>query len=141
VAHPRTGLVMARHGGAFAQLLLLAKVGLAGPLGSGQQWWPWITLPDEISALLHLLDSDLSGPVNLSGPDPARCIQVIRALASTLHRPALVPAPAFALRLVLGEFAGDILASQRVVPAELARSGFTFQHSTLEAAARWTVGG
>ncbi len=140
VAHPRTGLVMARSGGAFAQLKLLAKVGLAGPLGNGQQWWSWITLPDEVSALLHLIDVDVEGPVNLTGPDPARNIHVTRALASALHRPAIVPAPAFALRLVLGEFAGDVLSSQRVVPAKLAASGFSFEHDTLEAAAQWTAG-
>jgi uncharacterized protein len=139
VVHPRTSLVMARSGGAFAQILLLARLGLAGPLGNGKQWWSWISLPDEVAALQYLIDSDLAGPVNLTAPAPAPNIEVIRALAKALHRPALVPAPAFALRAVLGEFAGDILASQRVVPTRLTESGFTYQHPTLESAAAWVT--
>jgi uncharacterized protein len=139
VVHPRTSLVMARSGGAFAQLLLLARLGLAGPIGSGKQWWSWITLPDEVAALQHLINSDLSGPVNLTSPASAPNIEVIRALAKALHRPALVPAPAFALRLVLGQFADDILSSQRVIPTRLIDSGFTFRHPTLESAASWVT--
>jgi uncharacterized protein len=139
VVHPRTALVMARSGGAFAQLLLLARLGLAGPLGNGKQWWSWISLPDEVAALQHLIDSDLAGPVNLAAPAPAPNIEVIRALTKALHRPALVPAPAFALRMVLGQFAEDILSSQRVVPTRLTGSGFTYQHPTLESAAAWVT--
>jgi uncharacterized protein len=137
VVHPRTSLVMARSGGAFAQLLLLARLGLAGPLGNGKQWWSWISLPDEVAALQHLINSDLAGPVNLTSPATAPNIEVMRALAKAVHRPALVPAPAFALRMVLGQFAEDILASQRVVPTRLVESGFTFQHPSLESAASW----
>ena len=139
VVHPRSGLVMARSGGAFSQLLLLAKLGLAGPLGNGRQWWSWITLADHIAAMQYLIDSDLAGPVNLTAPNPARNIEVIRALASALHRPALLPAPAFALRLVLGEFAGEILGSQHVLPQRLLESGFRFEHPTLDAAAAWVT--
>lgn len=139
VVHPRTGLVMARSGGAFSPLLLLARLGLGGRIGSGKQWWSWITLADQVAAIEHLVDSGLAGPVNLTAPAPAPNIEVIRALAAALHRPAFVPAPALALRIVLGEFADDILSSQRVVPEQLLGSGFTFQHPTLESAAAWTT--
>jgi uncharacterized protein len=139
VVHPRTGLVMARSGGAFSQLLLLARFGLAGPLGNGKQWWSWITLADTVAALQHLIDSELTGPVNLTAPAPAPNAEVIRALAAARHRPALVPAPAFALRIVLGEFADEVLGSQRVVPEQLSNSGFTFQHPTLQSAAAWVT--
>ncbi len=141
VVHPRTGLVMARSGGAFAQLRLLARFGLAGPLGNGRQWWSWITLPDQVAALIHLLESsELAGPVNLTAPEPERNAEVIRAIARAFHRPALLPAPAFALKLVLGEFAGEVLGSQHVVPDRLVGDGFAFQHSTLAAAADWVTG-
>jgi len=139
VVHPRTGLVMARSGGAFSQLLLLSRLGLAGPLGSGEQWWSWITLPDTVRALQHLIESDLTGPVNLTAPNPAHNIEVIRALAGARHRPALLPAPAFALRIVLGQFAGEILSSQRVMPGRLLDSGFRFEHAALASAAAWTT--
>ncbi len=140
VVHPRTGLVMSPSGGAFAPLLLLARLGLGGPLGSGQQWWSWITLADQVAALQHLIDTDLAGPVNLTAPAPAPNAEVIRALTSALHRPSLLRAPAFALRAVVGEFAGDVLGSQRVVPSRLLASGFTFRHPTLEIAASWVTG-
>jgi uncharacterized protein len=139
VVHPRTGLVMARSGGAFAPLLLLARLGLAGPLGSGKQWWSWITLADEVAALQHLINSELAGPVNLTAPNPAPNAEVIRALTSALRRPSLLQVPAFALKLVVGEFANDVLGSQRVVPSRLLDSGFTFQHPTLETAAAWVT--
>jgi uncharacterized protein (TIGR01777 family) len=139
VVHPRTGLVMARSGGAFSQLLLLTRLGLGGPLGNGKQWWSWITLPDMVAALRHLIESDLEGPVNVTSPAPEHNVDVARALARALHRPALLPAPAFALRLVLGEFAGDVLASQRALPGRLLESGFGFEHATLDSAARWVT--
>jgi len=141
VVHPRTGLVMARSGGAFGQLLPLLRVGLGGPLGSGRQWWSWITLRDEVRALTWLLDHPVSGPVNLTAPAPARQRDVVGALARVLHRPALLPVPAFALRLVLGEFAGEVLVSQRVLPVALEGAGFAFDHPDLDSAARWTTSG
>jgi hypothetical protein len=139
VAAARTGLVMSRGGGAFGRLLPLVRLGLGGPLGSGRQWWPWITLEDEVAALVHLLDSDLSGPVNLSAPGSARNIEVTRALGRAVNRPTLLPAPSVALRVALGEFAGDVLASQRMVPQRLLSSGFTFTHPEVDVAARWVV--
>jgi uncharacterized protein (TIGR01777 family) len=141
VVHPRTGLVMARSGGAFGQLLPLIRLGLGGPIGSGRQWWSWITLRDQVRALTWLLEQPVSGPVNLTAPAPARQRDVVKALARVLHRPAFVPAPAVALRLVLGEFAGEVLASQRVVPGRLQGSGFVFEHPDLDSAARWTTSG
>lgn len=139
VVYPRTGLVMAPSGGLFSPLLRLARLGLGGPVGSGKQWWSWITLADQIAALQYLIDSDLAGPVNLTAPAPARNIEVTRALTSALHRPSLLPAPAFALRIVIGELAGEALGSQRVVPQQLIDSGFTFQHPTLATAASWAT--
>ncbi len=140
VAFARTGLVMSADGGAFERLLLLARFGLAGPLGSGHQWWSWITLRDEIRALAYLVDhSEIVGPVNLVSPDPRPQRQVVAAIASALRRPALIPAPAFALRVALGEFADDILASQRVEPTLLLDNGFGFQQATLGAAVTTVV--
>ena len=139
VAHIRTGLVMAPHGGAFGRLLPLVKLGLAGPLGSGKQWWPWITLEDQTAAIEFLLERDVAGPVNLSAPHPARQKDVVRALARAAHRPALLPAPKFALRTALGEFAEDITASQRVLPHRLIDAGFTFRQPELDGAAEWVL--
>lgn len=137
VAQARSGLVMARHGGAFAKLVRLTRLGLGGPVGSGRQWWPWITLTDEVRGLGWLIDDpSVTGPVNLVGPEPRPQRQVAEALGSALRRPAKVPAPAIALRVALGEFADDVLASQRVLPARLLELGFAFAHPTLEAAAQ-----
>lgn len=134
----RTGLVMAPHGGAFGPLLLLTKLGLGGPLGSGRQWWPWITLVDEVRAITHLVDHpELTGAFNAAGPESHRQRDIAAALARALHRPALVPTPRLALRVVVGEFADRILDSQRVEPRRLLESGFGFEHPTLEAAVRW----
>ncbi|TDE89465.1 TIGR01777 family protein [Occultella glacieicola] len=141
VARVRTGIVLSPTGGALGPLNVLLRLGLAGPMGSGRQWWPWITLADQVGAIVHLMDSDVTGPVNLCAPEPARNRDLIRTLASALHRPAVVPVPGFALHLALGEFAGELLQSQRVVPGVLAGDGFTFAHPTPEAAARYLYGG
>ena len=141
VAFPRFGIVLSREGGAMGRLLPFARLGLAGPLGSGRQFWPWITLPDTVGALLHLLDRpDVTGPVNLAAPQPARQREVVAAVARALHRPSIVPAPSFALRAVLGEFSSEILGSQRIVGDALRDSGYAFVHPDLDAAARWLVG-
>jgi uncharacterized protein (TIGR01777 family) len=139
VAKIRTGLVMAPSGGAFGRLLPLIKLGLAGPLGSGRQWWPWITLEDELAAIEFLLTHEVDGPVNLSAPHPAPQKDVVRAIARAGHRPALLPAPKMALRLALGEFSDDILDSQRVLPRRLISAGFTFRHPELAGAADWLL--
>lgn len=141
VVHPRTGLVMSRSGGAFGgRLLPLVKLGLGGPLGSGRQWWSWITIEDVVAGIRVMLDGDLDGPVNLTAPAPARQIDVVRALARVAHRPAVLPAPTFALRAALGEFSQELVASQRVVPARLLDAGFTFRHPDLDSAARALLG-
>jgi len=107
-------------------------------VGGGRQWWSWITLPDEIAALAFLLGAEeLAGPVNLTTPAPQRQADVSRAIGRAMHRPSVLPAPGFAVRAVLGEFAGEILASQRVLPARLAAAGFAFRHPDLEAAVAW----
>jgi hypothetical protein len=139
VVHARTGLVLAPSGGAMGRVLPLAKLGLAGPLGNGRQYWSWITLQDEIRALGHLLDHDLHGPVNLVSTQPLRQADVMRALGAQLGRPAVLPAPALALKVALGEFASEILASARILPSALTASGFVFDHDTIESAMRWLV--
>jgi NAD dependent epimerase/dehydratase family enzyme len=124
----------------MARLLPLARLGLAGPLGSGRQYWSWITLQDEVRALTWAIDQPtLSGTVNLTGPQPLPQIEVTRAVTSALGRPALLPAPSLALKLVLGEFSSDILGSLRVMPSMLTASGFTFEHDTVARAAHWLV--
>lgn len=138
VALARTGIVLSRQGGAMARVLPLARAGLAGPLGGGTQYWPWMTLPDEVAALMWLLDRPgVTGPINLVSPAPTRQAEFMRLLGAELRRPALLPAPAFALKAALGEFAGDILASQRVTPPVLLASGFHHAHPDAAAAVRW----
>lgn len=140
VALARTGIVLSREGGAMGKVLPLARLGAGGPLGSGQQYWPWITLVDEVRAIAWLLDHpEITGPVNLTGPEPARQGEVATAIGEALGRPAVVPAPAAALRLALGGFAEEILGGQRVVPQVLAGAGFTFEHPTLAEAVAWLV--
>lgn len=142
VVHPRTGLLLSPRGGALGRLLPLLRLGLGGPLGSGGQFWSWITMADEVAALTFLVERDgLAGPVNLTAPHPERNRDVVAALAHALRRPAVLPVPAAALRLVLGEFAGEVLASQRVLPAALSGAGFTFRHPGIGAAAADLVAG
>lgn len=137
----RTGLVLAPSGGALGRLLPLLRLGLGGPLGSGRQWWSWITLADEVAAIRHVIGTDLRGPVNAVGPEPTTNRAVTRALAQALHRPAGLAVPRVALRVAVGEFAGDLVASQRVLPAALTRTGFVWTHRTPQDAARWVVEG
>jgi uncharacterized protein (TIGR01777 family) len=140
VVTTRSGIVMSQHGGALGRLLPIIKLGFGGPLGSGHQWWSWISLPDEIRALEFLLTSDLSGPVNLTSPQPGRQSEVVKAIARAAHRPSAVPAPAFALRAILGSMANDmVLASQRVLPNKLDQAGFDFAHDDLDAVAAWVT--
>lgn len=137
VTHARTGLVVSGAGGAWARLLPIFKLGLGGKLGSGHQYWSWISLRDEISALMYLLDNEsLSGPVNLTGPAPATNSEVTEAMGRVLHRPTLFSVPAFALKTVLGEFSIEVLGSARVLPAVLEDTGFTWQDATVESAIR-----
>lgn len=137
VVHPRTSLVMSRNGGAFQPLVRLIRLGLGGTLGNGRQWWSWITLPDAVAALRFMLESPLTGPVNLSSPEPATNRDLTAAIATAFHRPALLPAPGFAMRAALGEFAQEILTSARLEPAVLRQAGFGYAHPGVRQAARW----
>jgi uncharacterized protein (TIGR01777 family) len=132
VVFARTGVVIGR-GGALKPLLPIAKAGLAGPLGSGRQHWPWVSLHDEATALVHLLGSGLEGPVNLAGPTPATAAEVVKALAQAVRRPYGLPVPSFALRLALQDAAGQLLlADQRVIPRKLLDDGFVFRDPTVQ---------
>lgn len=131
----RTGLVVARHGGAWGRLFPLFKAGLGGRLGNGRQFWSFIALQDEIAALRHILGTPaLSGPVNLTAPQPLTNREVTAAMGRVLHRPTLAAVPAPVLRAALGEFAGDVLGSQRVRPKRLTESGFTYAFPEIEQA-------
>ena len=137
----RTGIVLDPHGGALERLLLPFRLGVGGPIGSGRQWMSWISLEDELRAIEHALATDgLHGPVNLVAPNPVMNAEFATTLGRVLTRPALVPAPAFALELAYGEMARTtILAGQRAYPHALLRSGFHFQHPTLEQALRFQL--
>ena len=132
----RTGLVLSQSGGLMGQLRPLFALGAGGRIGSGQMYWPWISLDDEVGAIAHAVTEDaVSGPLNATGPAPVTNAEFTRAMAEQMHRPALVPVPAFALRIALGEFADEgVLVSQRVLPGALERSGYAFRHATVGAA-------
>ncbi|MEE1755175.1 TIGR01777 family oxidoreductase [Streptomyces sp. SP18CS02] len=135
VAYARTGLVVAREGGAWGRLFPIFRAGLGGRLGSGEQYWSFISLHDEVAALRHILDTEtLSGPVNLTAPHPVTNREVTAAMGRVLRRPTPFPVPAPALRIALGDFAEDVLGSQRVLPRRLLDSGFRFAFPTIDAA-------
>ncbi|GAA2527855.1 TIGR01777 family oxidoreductase [Rarobacter incanus] len=137
VAFLRTGIVLAPRGGALARLLPLIRLGLGGPLAGGQAHWGWITLRDHVRAIMHVLDQGTDGPVNIVAPTPATNGEVIGALAHAFNRPAWLRVPAPALHLVIGEFAGEILADQLTLPRVLLAAGFPFRDPTPQAAAKW----
>ena len=123
----RTGLVLDPTGGALGRMLPLFRFGLGGKLGNGKQWWSWITLHDQLRAILFVLENEnISGAVNLTAPNPVTNQEFTSALARALRRPALFPAPAFALKLALGGFSTEILGSKKVLPAALQEAGFNF---------------
>ncbi|MFF6956142.1 TIGR01777 family oxidoreductase [Streptomyces sp. NPDC008317] len=125
--HPRTGLVVAKGGGAWARLFPLFKAGLGGRLGDGRQFWSFIALHDEVAAIRYALDTaDLSGPVNLTAPEPLTNREITAEMGRVLHRPTVAAVPESVLRLVLGELAQDVTGSQRVRPKRLLDSGFRF---------------
>ncbi len=137
VAHPRSGLVVAGHGGAWGRLWPIFQLGLGGRLGSGRQWWSFVSLRDEVAALTHLLTSDLAGPVNLTAPHPATNAEVAGAMGTLLHRRTFMAVPAVALKVALGDFSSEILDSKRVLPARLLDDGFTFADPTIDRALAW----
>jgi uncharacterized protein len=140
VAHSRTGVVLNPGTGAMGKVLPLARLGLSGPLGSGTQFWAWITLRDTVAGLAYLVDHpELQGPVNLVGPEPARQKDFAAELGRQLQRPAILPAPSAGVRVYVGEFAKEVLGSQRVMPSRLTASGFVHHDNTLEKAIAWLV--
>lgn len=138
VVNVRTGLVLDADGGFLRPLLPLFRAGVGGRLGSGRQWWSWIAQVDEVGAILHLLDSDLAGPVNLTAPHPITNAGFSTVLGRVLSRPAAIPVPRFALEIRLGRemAAATALASQRAEPQRLMESGFVFARPDLEPALR-----
>jgi hypothetical protein len=136
VVHLRFGVVLGHDAGALAKLVPLFRLGLGGRLGSGRQWMSWISLTDAVSAMLFALDSpSLTGPLNLTAPQPITNAEFTRALAHAVHRPAFLPAPAFALRIAMGQMADEaLLASARALPAKLTCTQFPFAHPTIEQA-------
>jgi uncharacterized protein (TIGR01777 family) len=137
VVRVRTGLVISPSGGLMGQLKPLFAVGLGGRLGDGRQYMPWISLDDEVGAIRFALEHDeLSGPVNLSGPDPVTNAEFTTAVGEAMHRPTPLVVPGFALRLIRGAELVDemVLTGQRAVPAVLRKHGYPFQHATLSAA-------
>jgi uncharacterized protein (TIGR01777 family) len=137
VALLRTGLVLGRGATLMKIMGRVFRAGLGGRLGSGRQYWPWISLRDEVDAIRFLLMADVSGPVNLTAPTPVTNAEFTRALARVVHRPAVLMVPGIALRLALGAFAREaVLGGKRALPAALTRAGFRHTHTDLEAALR-----
>ncbi|CAB4783839.1 unannotated protein [freshwater metagenome] len=124
----RTGLVLDPTGGALGKMLPLFRLGFGGKLGSGKQRWSWITLHDQIRAIVFALEHQISGPVNLTSPNPVTNQEFTSALARALHRPAVFPAPAIALRIALGGFSTEVLGSKKVIPHVLQEAGFTWDY-------------
>ncbi|MFB8243774.1 TIGR01777 family oxidoreductase [Streptomyces sp. NPDC055952] len=136
-AFTRTGLVVSREGGAWGRLFPLFRAGLGGRMGDGRQYWSFVALHDEVAAIRHILDTDgLSGPFNLTAPNPLTNSEITEAMGRVLRRPTVFAVPAPVLRSVLGEMAGDVLGSARVVPARLLESGFRFAFPDIEGAIR-----
>ena len=124
----RTGLVLDPTGGALGKMLPLFRLGFGGKIGSGKQWWSWITLHDQIRAIVFALENPISGPVNVTSPNPVTNQEFTSALARALHRPALFPAPAIALKIALGGFSSEVLGSKKVIPHVLQEAGFTWDY-------------
>lgn len=142
VAHLRVGLVLSPHAGLLARLLPPFRLGLGGPIGSGRQWWSWITLDDTVGAFRFALTQEsVRGPCNAAAPNPVRNGEFAKTLARVLGRPALVRVPALALRLAFGQMAdGMMLVGNRLSSAKLARAGYRFRHAALEPALRELLG-
>ena len=115
-------------------MLPIFRVGLGGKLSNGKQWWSWITLHDQIRAIAFLLENKISGPVNMTSPNPVTNSEFTAGLARALHRPALFPVPALALKIVLGGFSSEVLGSKKVMPQALTEAGFTFDYPHISSA-------
>ncbi len=140
VAITRFGIVLGRSGGMLAKLLPVFKNFVGGPLGSGRQWFSWVDQSDLVRAFMFVLKHpDLHGPINFTAPQPVRNAEFAEALGKVLHRPSFMPAPAFMIKLVLGELADSVLGGQKVLPAKLQAAGFTFAYPDIEAALRHQI--
>ena len=137
----RTTMVMSRKLGALGKLLPLIKAGIGGPLGNGRQWWAWISVVDEARAIIHLIENEnCSGAYNITAPEPATCAQIVKSLAKGLRRPALLPVPSFAMKLLIGEAATELLlCSQKMTATRLVESGFVFEHPDLDSAVKYVL--
>lgn len=128
----RFGMILSSHGGAIPKMLPPFRWGLGGPAGTGRQYWSWISLEDAIHAIIHLLDSEISGPVNMTSPTPSTNKEFTQAMGKALKRPVFLPLPAFAARAIMGEMADELLlGSTRVLPEKLLQSGFSFGDTDL----------
>jgi len=137
VAHLRTGLVLDRSAMLVQVMSRIFRLGLGGRLGNGQQYWPWISLTDEVGAIRHLLTADVSGPVNLTAPEPVTNAEFTAELGRQVHRPTVLPVPAFALTTALGEFGrSSVVGGQRALPVRLRESGYDFLQPDFPAALR-----
>ena len=137
VVHTRFGVVQSARGGALKTQLPLFKLGLGGPVGGGRQYVSWVALDDAVGAIAYALSrDDLAGPVNVTAPNPVTQAEYARTLGRVVRRPAVLPAPGFAVRAILGEFAGEVLDGQRVLPRRLTDSGYAFRYPQLEQALR-----
>lgn len=132
----RTGIVLARDGGALGAMLLPFQLGLGGPLGSGEQWWSWIHRDDLVTLIIHSIDNNIDGIWNGTAPNPVTQKEFARVLGRVLRRPAFLPAPAFALKLILGGFAAELLSSKKALPRAAEASGVAFKYRELEPALR-----
>ena len=137
----RTGIVLTADGGALAKMLPLFRFRLGGRMGSGKQWWSWISMADEIGAIRWLIDHDISGPVNATAPAPVTNKEFTKALGEAMHRPTLAPVPSFGPKLLLGPELADALlfTSTRVTPGALSASGYAFAHPTIDVALRYVL--
>lgn len=137
VVNFRQGLVLSGSGGVLERMRTPFKLGLGGRVGSGKQWWPWIAIDDLVAGYRAALETDVSGPVNLTSPNPVTNTQFTRALGKALGRPTIVPAPSFGVKLLFGEMGAEaLLGGQRALPARLLESGFAFAYEDLEQALR-----
>ena len=131
----RFGIVLGPNGGALGQMIPLFKKFIGGPIGSGKQWFSWVHAADLTEAFVFLLSHpELSGPINVCSPNPARNKDLAKAIGKALHRPSFMPAPGFMIKLVLGEFGSVILKGQRVLPRRLLEAGFVFQYPEIDRA-------
>jgi uncharacterized protein (TIGR01777 family) len=142
IAVMRFGVVLGKNGGALAKMISAFKMFVGGSIGSGNQWFPWIHLEDLMAAILFIIEhQDVSGPLNFCAPNPVRYRELAKTLGEVLGRPSFMPAPAFMIRLAMGEFGDVLLASQRTIPDRLLQHGFSFRYPDIKSAIQDVVRG